>query len=151
MPARSGFHWPTFAVPVVAGVLVVVLAWFAGPGLLGIKPDDAGAPVRAEVTRPTPCDHPDPVEAVKFTLGGKTREGTLNGCGHGQGEHLEVGVPIDAPSEGVITVRAADTSAGAQDARRPIGLALLVFACFSGAMFVHLVQRPVPPKPANVS
>lgn len=159
VPPRPGpvgpnlsLKWPTVAIPAAAGLLVVLLAWLAGPGLLGISGDDRGAPAQAEVTKPASCDTPDAAESVKFTLGGKTREGTLSGCGHAQGERVEVGVPIDAPETGVITLRAADTSAGAQDARRPVGLALLVFACFSGGMYVYLVLRSTPsPKAAKVS
>jgi hypothetical protein len=137
------------AIPAAAGVLVVLLAWLAGPGLLGISNDDLGAPVTAEVTKPAPCDRPDAVETVKFTVAGKTHQGTLNGCGHGQGERVDVGVPEELPDQGTVTVRAADTSAGASDARRPIGMALLVFACFSGGMFVYLwLSIPLRPKPA---
>ena len=137
------------AIPAAAGVLVVLLAWLAGPGLLGIANDDLGAPVTAEVTKPAPCDRPDAVETVKFTVAGKTHQGTLNGCGHGQGERVDVGVPEVLPDQGTVTVRAADTSAGASDARRPIGMALLVFACFSGGMFVYLwLSIPLRPKPA---
>jgi hypothetical protein len=137
------------AIPAAAGVLVVLLAWLAGPGLLGISNDDLGAPVTAEVTKPAPCDRPDAVETVKFTVAGKTHQGTLNGCGHGQGERVDVGVPEVLPDQGTVTVRAADTSAGASDARRPIGMALLVFACFSGGMFVYLwLSIPLRPKPA---
>ena len=155
MPSRSvgptlSLKWPTVAIPAAAGVLVVLLAWLAGPGLLGISANDKGAPTQAEVTKPAACDNPDAVESVKFTLGGKIREGTLSGCGHAQGERVQVGVPIDAPDDGVIELRAADTSAGAQDSRRPIGLALLVFACFSGGMYVYLVLKNVP-KPKTVS
>ncbi|MEV4149549.1 hypothetical protein AB0J40_38230 [Amycolatopsis sp. NPDC049691] len=138
------------AIPAAAGVLVVLLAWLAGPGLLGISNDDVGAPVQAEVTKPAPCDRPDAVETVKFTVAGKTHEGTLNGCGHGQNERIEVGVPEVLPDQGTVTVRVADTSAGASDARRPLGLALLVFACFSGGMFVYLwLSIPLRPKPAS--
>ncbi|SEF36157.1 hypothetical protein SAMN05421837_109314 [Amycolatopsis pretoriensis] len=137
------------AIPAAAGLLVVLLAWLAGPGLLGISNDDLGAPVQAEVTKPAACDKPDAAETVKFTVAGKTHEGTLNGCGHGQGERVEIGVPDVLPDQGTVTVRAADTSAGASDARRPIGLFLLVFACFSGGMFVYLwLSIPLRPKPA---
>jgi hypothetical protein len=132
------------AIPAAVGVLVVVLVWLGGPGLLGSTGGDSGVPVQAEVTKPAPCDRLDPVETVRFTVGGKTREGTLNGCGHGQNERVEVGIPVELPEQGAVTVHAADTSTGASDARRPLGLALLVFACFSGGMFVHLWLR-LPP------
>ncbi|WP_410675202.1 hypothetical protein [Amycolatopsis sp. cmx-4-68] len=136
------------AIPVAAGVLVVLLAWLAGPGLLGIANDDLGAPVQAEVTKPASCDNPNAVETVRFTVGGKTHEGRLNGCGHGQGERIGIGVPEPMPADGTVTVGAADTSTGSSDARRPLGLALLVFACFSGGMFVYLwLSVPLRPKP----
>ncbi|MEU5264013.1 hypothetical protein [Amycolatopsis sp. NPDC021455] len=135
------------AIPAAAGVLVVLLAWLAGPGLLGVTNDAVGAPVQAEVTKPAPCDKPDAVETVKFTVAGKAHEGKLNGCGHGQGERVEVVVPDVLPDQGTVTVTAADTSMGSSDARRPVGLALLVFACFSGGMFVYLwLSIPLRPK-----
>ena len=151
MPPRSlALKWPTVAIPAAAGVLVVLLAWLAGPGLLGITSDNLGAPVQAEVTKPAACDKPDAVETVKFTVAGKTHEGTLNGCGHGQGERVEVSVPEQLPDQGAVAVHAADTSVGSSDARRPLGLALLVFACFSGGMFVYLwLSIPLRPKPAS--
>ncbi|MEV7091273.1 hypothetical protein AB0M80_00380 [Amycolatopsis sp. NPDC051045] len=141
------------AIPAAAGVLVVLLAWLAGPGLLGIGNDVLGAPVQAEVTKPAPCDQPGTKETVRFTITGKVHEGTLDGCGHGQGERVEVAVPEVLPDQGAVAVHAADTSMGASDARRPVGLALLVFACFSGGMYVYLVLR-IParsPKVAKVS
>ncbi len=150
MPPRSlALTWPTVAIPAAAGVLVVLLAWLAGPGLLGIGNDVLGAPVQAEVTKPAPCGQADAKETVKFTVTGKAHEGTLDGCGHGQGERVEIAVPEALPDAGPVTVALADTSMGASDARRPLGLALLVFACFSGGMFVHLwLSIPLRPKPA---
>ena len=138
------------AIPAAAGVLVVLLAWLAGPGLLGIGNDVLGAPVQAEVTKPAPCGQGDAKETVKFTVTGKAHEGTLDGCGHGQGERIEIAVPEALPDAGPVAVTLADTSMGASDARRPLGLALLVFACFSGGMFVYLwLSIPLRPKTAR--
>ncbi|WP_410607857.1 hypothetical protein [Amycolatopsis sp. lyj-109] len=138
------------AIPAAAGVLVVLLAWLAGPGLLGIGNDVLGAPVPAEVTKPAPCGQADAKETVKFTVAGKAHEGTLDGCGHGQGERIEVAVPEVLPDQGPVAVNLADTSMGASDARRPLGLALLVFACFSGGMFVYLwLSIPLRPRTAS--
>jgi hypothetical protein len=151
VPPRSlALKWPTVAIPAAAGVLVVLLAWLAGPGLLGITNEVAGAPVQAEVTKPAPCDRPDAKETVKFTVGGKAHEGTLDGCGHGPGERVEVAVPDVVADRGPVAVTLADTSTGSADARRPLGLALLVFACFSGGMFVYLwLSIPLRPKTAR--
>lgn len=142
LTGKTSLHrWLQVGIPAAAGVVVVVLVWLAGPGVLGISGGAAGAPVQAEVTKPAACSAGNPVESVKFTLGGKPREGTLDGCGHAMGEHVEIGVPADASATGPLTVTAADTSAGSQDARAPIALVLLVFACFSGGMYAFLVIR----------
>ncbi|MEU4249213.1 hypothetical protein AB0F15_17560 [Amycolatopsis sp. NPDC026612] len=140
------------ALPAAAGALIVLLAWLAGPGLLGIGHDVLGAPVQAEVTKPAPCGQADAKETVRFTTAGKVHEGTLDGCGHGKGERVEVAVPEALPDQGAVAVTVADTSMGAADARRPLGLALLVFACFSGGMFAYLwLSIPLRPKAAKVS
>lgn len=132
--------WNSLAVAAGVGLLVIFLAWFAGPGLFGITNETKGTTVRAEVVQPAPCSGGTAEEAVKFEFGGRPREGTLDGCGHGQGERVEVVVP-DGAGAGSISVQAADVAPGASDPRRPIGLALLVFSCFSGGMYVFLVLR----------
>jgi len=132
--------WNSLAVAAGAGLLVIFLAWFAGPGLFGISNETQGTTVRAEVVEPAPCTGGGASEKVKFEFGGKPVEGSLNGCGHGKGERIDVVVPDGASGDGV-AVHAVDTTAGASDARRPLGLALLVFSCFAGGMYVFLVLR----------
>ncbi|AIG79597.1 Putative membrane protein [Amycolatopsis japonica] len=131
--------WNSLAVAAGVGLLVVFLAWFAGPGLFGISNETKGTTVQAEVVQPAPCTG-GATERVKFEFGGAPMEGSLNGCGHGQGERIEVVVPDGAAGDAV-SVHAADATAGASDARRPLGLALLVFSCFAGGMYVFLVLR----------
>ncbi len=137
-PVKRGLQ---MGIPIAVGVLVVVLTWLAGPGLLSIQAKSPGAPVDARVTKAVDCSVPGAAESVSFQLGGKPREGTLDSCGHGKDEHLQVLVPDDAPADGVISVTMPDTTAGAQDLRAPIALALLVFACFCGGMYAYLVIR----------
>ncbi|GAB3721332.1 hypothetical protein GCM10027598_35180 [Amycolatopsis oliviviridis] len=132
--------WNSLAVAAGAGLLVIFLAWFAGPGLFGISNETQGTTVQAEVVQPAPCAGGGASEKVKFEFGGKPVEGSLNGCGHGKGERIDVVVPDGASGDG-IAVHAVDTTAGASDARRPLGLALLVFSCFAGGMYVFLVLR----------
>ncbi|GAA3541199.1 hypothetical protein GCM10022222_25990 [Amycolatopsis ultiminotia] len=134
-------RWLQVGIPVATGVLVVVLAWLVGPGLFGIGADVAGAPVEAQVTKPAACSVTGAVETVQFPLGGKTRTGTLDGCGHGKDEHVQVVVPDNVPADGTVAVTASDTSSGSQDARAPIALALLLFSCFCGGMYAYLVIR----------
>lgn len=134
-------RWLQVGIPVVTGVAIVLLAWFAGPGLFGIAPEVAGAPVAAQVTKPIDCTGGGSGETVRFQLGGKTREGTLDSCGHGKDEHVQVVVPDNAAAEGTVAVSAADATSGSHDPRAPIALALLVFACFCGGMYAFLVIR----------
>jgi hypothetical protein len=128
-------------IPTAVGVLVVVLAWLAGPGLFGIHAKVAGAAVDAQVEKAVDCSVPGAAETVKLQVGGKAREGSLNSCGHAKGDHLQVAVPDGAPDEGVLSVTTPDTTVGAQDLRAPIALVLLVFACFCGGMYAYLVIR----------
>ncbi len=132
--------WNSLAVAAGVGLLVIFLAWFAGPGLFGIANDARGTIVQAEVVQSAPCAGGGATETVKFDYGGKPVEGSLNGCGHGKGERLDVVVPSGASGD-VISVHAAEATAGASDSRRPLGLALLVFSCFAGGMYVFLVLR----------
>lgn len=132
--------WNSLAVAAGAGLLVIVLAWFAGPGLFGITNEPRGTTVQAKVVEPAPCTGGGATEKVEFDFGGNPMEGSLNGCGHGKGERLEVVVPDGASGDGV-SVHAADATAGASDGRRPVGMALLVFSCFAGGMYVYLVVR----------
>ncbi|MFC4082309.1 hypothetical protein [Amycolatopsis samaneae] len=142
-------RWTSVAIAAAVGAVVVFLAWFAGPGLFGIAAAGGGTPAQAEIVKPTSCTMPDPVEAVRVTIAGKTREGTLSGCGHGPGERVEVTVPENAAADGPVAVRAAQTSQGSSGARMPLGLALLVFSCFAGACYAFLYVRG--PRVAAVS
>jgi hypothetical protein len=132
--------WNSLAVAAGVGLLVIFLAWLAGPGLFGITNDTPGTTVRAEVVQPAPCTGGGATETVKFEFGGQPKEGSLNACGHGKGERVEVVVP-DGATGPTISVHAAEAATGASDARRPLGLALLVFSCFAGGMYVFLVLR----------
>ena len=141
-PHKSAVQrWLQVGIPAAVGVLVVVLAWLAGPGLFGIHAKVAGAPVDAQIVTTADCSAAGASESVSFQLGGKPRQGTLDSCGHGKGEHLQVLVPDDAPADGIVSVTMSDTTTGAQDLRAPIALALLVFACFCGGMYAYLVLR----------
>jgi hypothetical protein len=124
----------------VVGVLVVVLTWLAGPGFLGGEKARPGTVVQAEVTKATLCSVANAQEMVRFPLGGTTRDGALNACGHGQGERVDITVPDDAGA-GVIQVNTATVVAGSNDLRRPVGLGLLAISCLAGACYVLLVIR----------
>jgi hypothetical protein len=132
--------WNVLGVVAAAGMLIIVLAWFIGPGLFGSPAATDSTIVRAEVTLPAQCTAANANETVRFEVNGKTRNGTLNACGHDQGERVDVAVPVEAGA-GLIDVTVADTAVGHPDLRRPVGLALLALACFGGGLYVFLVLR----------
>jgi hypothetical protein len=133
-------HWKSVAVAAVVGVLVVVLSWLAGPKFLGSEKAPQGTVVQAEVTKATLCSVANAQETVRFPLGGTTRDGTLNACGHGQGERVDITVPADAGA-GVLQVNTAMVVAGSNDLRRPVGLGLLAISSLAGACYVFLFIR----------
>ncbi|WP_246257303.1 hypothetical protein [Amycolatopsis anabasis] len=148
MPSTSPsahLRWNVLAIAALVGVAVVVIAWWVGPGLFGTSTRSEGAVVEATVTRPVPCTDGGAQEAVRFELAGQSREGTLNGCGHGQDERLSVAVPDDAGA-GPVAVSLAGLSQGHGELRRPVGLALVALSCFSGGMYAFLVVRGPRPR-----
>lgn len=128
------------AVVAFAGVLVLAVAWFIGPDLFGRTPAPEHRIVEATVTGPTSCLESGDGETVEFEIDGETRGGTLDACGHSQGESLDVAVPVTA-GEGLVEVRLAATAPGHSDLRRPVGLVLLALACAGGGIYGYLLQR----------
>ncbi|TNC23234.1 hypothetical protein FG385_22525 [Amycolatopsis alkalitolerans] len=128
------------AVPAFAGVLVVVVVWLAGPGILGPMPSSGGTVVDATVTAPAPCSDPTAKETVQFQAGGQTRTGSLDACGHDKNNRVRIAVPADL-GPGQADVHLADVVVGHTDLRRPVGLALLALSCLSGGAYAFLVQR----------
>ncbi|MFC4004325.1 hypothetical protein ACFS2C_19750 [Prauserella oleivorans] len=132
--------WRVLGVAAVTGILVVLLAWWAGPSLFGSAPEAETRTVEATVTLPAECTNPNAEETVRFELDGATRNGTLSGCGHNRDEQVEIAVPHDPP-DGLIDVQLASTAPGTSDLRRPVGLALLVLGCAAGATYAYLLAR----------
>jgi hypothetical protein len=133
-------RWNVLAVAFVTGLFVLAAAWLAGPELFGAKQEQPSRMVRATVTMPAECTAPSPEETVRFELDGRTRNGTLNACGHDQEETIEIAVPANAGA-GLIDVRIAATAGGTSGAQRPVGLAMLALSCVAGGVYAFLVAR----------
>jgi hypothetical protein len=133
-------EWKVLAVAAFAGFLVLVAAWWVGPDLFGRPPAPEHRITQASVIMPAPCTNAGGGETVQFELDGETRSGTLNACGHSQGELLDVAVPVDAGA-GLIDVRLAATAPGHSDLRRPVGLVLLALSCAGGGVYSYLMHR----------
>jgi hypothetical protein len=143
-------HWKSLGVAAGAGVLVLLLVWLAGPGLFGAVPVPPGTVVSAEVTKPVECAVPDAEETVKFPLNGTEREGSLSACGHDKGERVDVMVPA-AAGDGMIEVETAKVlEVAGSGASRPLGLLLVVLACFAGALYAAILLRDPPKAEAKV-
>ena len=137
---QDALRWKVLAVAGAVGVFILVLVWWLGPALFGGSSTPEGTVADAKVTLPAPCSNGNAKETVQFELNGQTRNGTLNGCGHEQNEHVSVLAPADAPSSGLIDVTLGDVSTGHSNLRRPIGLFLLAMSCFSGGTYSFLVM-----------
>ncbi|TVT15286.1 hypothetical protein FNH06_36440 [Amycolatopsis acidiphila] len=133
-------RWQSLLIPVLAGIAVVVIVWWAGPGMFGSVASNGGPVTEATVTTPASCSDPNPTETVQFQAGGQTRTGSLDACGHDRNNRVDITVPSDA-GPGQVNVHLADVVAGHSDLRRPVGLALLALSCLSGGAYAFLVQR----------
>jgi hypothetical protein len=122
------------------GALLLVLAWFVGPGLFGTAEAEEGTKTEATVTAPAECSAPAPRENVRFELGGKAQDGLLDACGHDRDEHVSILVPPN-PGSGVVVVSSAKVIEGHSDALRPIGLLLLAASCAVGGIYAFLFLR----------
>ncbi|WP_245901073.1 hypothetical protein [Prauserella shujinwangii] len=133
--------WKVLGVASLAGLCVVLAAWWAGPSLFSVPEPEQRRVVTATVTLPAECTTPDAEETVRFELDGTTRDGTLSGCGHDQDEQVRIAVPSDAGGSGLVEVSLAGTAPGIGDLRRPAGLFLLVLSCAAGGVYAYLVVR----------
>ncbi|GHF77228.1 hypothetical protein FHX82_005947 [Amycolatopsis bartoniae] len=133
-------RWQSLVVPVLVGVAIVVVVWWAGPGLFGSVSASGGTVAEATITTPAACTAADPKETVQFSSGGATHTGSLDACGHDKNDRVEITIPDDLGS-GTVNVHLADVVVGHSGLRRPVGLALLALSCLSGAAYAFLVQR----------
>lgn len=123
----------------VVGFIVLVFAWWVGPGLFS-GTDEPARVVTASVVEPADCTAATPVETVTFIDGEGKREARLRACGHDKGEQLQVVLPQE-PGAGELTVRSADTETGHSNLRQSIGLLLVALSCAGGATYALLVTR----------
>ncbi|MGH3761706.1 hypothetical protein [Actinophytocola sp.] len=121
---------------VAAAAIVNVL------GIFGFTaPDaDAGTRVSARVATGTPCDLPNAVEIVTFEHEGDDREVRLSGCGHAEGEPVDIMLP-PGPVVNSMVVRSAGVAAVDRTRGEGLGLVLLVASGWAGAGYAFLVRR----------
>ncbi|MFC4853904.1 hypothetical protein [Actinophytocola glycyrrhizae] len=122
---------------VVLGVLIAVLVDTVG--LLGTSEEDEGSTARATVVTGVPCDRAGAPETVAFKAGGKDHRVRFDGCGHAEGEPVEVTVP-PGPLNDDLLVHAADATVGDTKDGEGLGLLLLVLSSTAGAGYAFLLR-----------
>lgn len=122
-------------------LLAVVIAVLANLfGLLGGEVDDAGRTVSATVVTGAPCTDSGASETVTFTLDGREREGRFDGCGHQEGELVEIAVPQNVGDDDLV-VHAAEATTGTDGPGSGVPFVLIILSGMAGACYAFLVRR----------
>ncbi|MET0134836.1 MAG: hypothetical protein ABW215_14740, partial [Kibdelosporangium sp.] len=122
---------------VVLGVVFTLTLWLAAPGLFGLS--DVSTETRqltATVTAGSGCAAGGGDERVTFTMDGREHQAKLDGCGHREGEPVDVSVPSTPGSD--MVVHAASAATGESDARRPVAFILFLLSSFAGGAFAFV-------------
>lgn len=128
------------------GVLLLSVAIAVVVGALGLfgftsSAEDAGKRVPARVAAGAPCAKAGATETVTFTLRGKERTASFDGCGHAKGEPVDIVVPAGAAPAGKLVVHSAGAAVGDKAPGEELGLVLLVGSGLGGACYAFLVRR----------
>ena len=132
-------RWAAVGAGVV--LLAVVLAVLANLfGLLSDEVDNAGRTVSATVVAAAPCTSAGASETVKFTLDDGEREARFDGCGHQEGELVEIAVPANAGEDNLV-VHAAQATTGTDGPGTGLPFVLIILSGMAGAGYAFLVRR----------
>lgn len=122
-------------------LLAVVIAVLANLfGLLGADGGEAGRTVSATVVTGAPCTESGAAETVTFTLDGRDREARFDGCGHQEGEPVQIAVPPDAGADN-LTVHAAQATTGTDGPGSGLLFVLIILSGLAGGGYAVLVRR----------
>jgi hypothetical protein len=123
---------------VLLGVIIAVLVNMLG--LLGAEADDSGRTVSATVVTGAPCTADRASETVTFTLDGRERDARFDGCGHQEGEPVEIAVPPNADDDNLV-VHAAQATTGTDGPGAGLPFVLIILSGVAGAGYAFLVRR----------
>lgn len=132
--AALGIGLFLFAIAVTIAANMVGLTGFTAAA------QDPGTRVTATVSAGAPCDRAGANERVTFTHRGQEREVRFDGCGHTEGEQVEITVPT-TPTEDLV-VHAAQATTGTAAPTEGVGSLLLLTASTAGAVYAYLLRRP---------
>jgi hypothetical protein len=127
---------------VLLGVVFTLTLWLLAPGLFGLSiAAPATTQLTAKVTKSVGCGQAADGERVTFIQDGKEQEAKLDGCGHRDGEPVDVSVPSGSSGPDIV-VHAASAAAGESDARRPVTFILFLLSSLAGGVFALMWFRP---------
>ncbi|MBP2320658.1 hypothetical protein JOF56_001043 [Kibdelosporangium banguiense] len=126
---------------VLLSVVWSLALWLLAAGLFGLDEDaPAATQVTATVMKGSGCADAGDGELITFKQDGKEHHAKLDGCGHREGEPVDVSVPSNTSGE--LVVHAAAAAMGDSDGRRPLAFILLMLSGFAGGGFAVLWFRP---------
>lgn len=128
-----------------AGLLLLSIAVAAVVNTFGVfgftRPaENTGTRVSARVSTGTPCTLPNTFEIVTFEHEGDDREVRLDGCGHAEGEPIDIVLP-PGPVVNSMVVRSAGVAVVDRAPGEGVALVLLVASGMAGAGYAFLVRR----------
>jgi hypothetical protein len=123
--------------------MVVAVVWWPLSGTLGSQ-QAAERTATATVVASAPCGAATAGDVVQVPVNGTTRQAHLDGCGHTQGQQLQVQVPV-APGSGDLVVRPSvpGESSSAESTPNRLSWVLLTLATIAGGGYMLLLRsRP---------
>ncbi|MEV0681072.1 hypothetical protein AB0I60_31595 [Actinosynnema sp. NPDC050436] len=117
----------------LAGVAAAVALWWPGGTAVEVRR------AQATVTTPAPCGGSDTYDRVELKLDGQARTAKLDGCGHREGEAVEVVLPAD--TTGDFTVQVADSTPVAAPFGTRLAAMLVCLSGLAGGLYAYLLGR----------
>lgn len=129
---------------VILGTVFSLTLWLLAPGLFGLSPAaPATTKVSATVTKGATCGQAPDGEIVTFKQDGQQHQAKFDGCGHRDGEPVDVGVPVGQGEPQV--VHAAEATTGEGGASRGLAFLFFLFSSLAGGMFAFNWFWPIVP------
>jgi hypothetical protein len=139
VPSRY-FRWAALGIGLfLFAVVLTVAANLLGLSGFTASGEDIGTRMTATISAGAPCDRAGANERVKFTQNGRELEVRFDGCGHTEGEQVEVTVPSGASDD--VVVHAAQAAVGDAAPTAGLGSLLLLTASTAGAAYAYLLLR----------